>query len=290
MTTQTTTTVISHTSDADFRTWVAELITMFTAAGLVKTADTGQINTGTATRPGTNTNGGYAIFRFNDTQQGTAPIFMRFDFGTGAVATGPRIQFTVGTATNGSGTISGAGIAATTIGGGAAPASAVTNYTTRVCVVDGFFGLMWKLGATNGTSAVLAFCSVCRSVDATQSPTADAASIYTSNSNPACTMARYSPAASVVMTTGSYSLIAGGHSTSLVGGDAQVFKHYLTIPKVVPNMFLLTVLSSELGNNTSFTATPIGATSRTYISSGPQGVQQVALPAASTNVMAMIWE
>lgn len=290
MTTQTTNTVISHTSDAEFRTWVAELIAMLTSAGLVQTSDTGQINTATATRPGTNTEGGYAIFRFNDTQQATAPIFMRFGFGTGSAATAPRVQLIVGTASNGSGTISGVGISITSIGASAAPASAVTAYTTRVCVVDGFFGLMWKLGATNGTNAALGFCAICRSTDSSGAATAEAAAIYTGNNAPAVTMARYQVPSTTAMTAGSYSLIIGGYTTSLVSGAAQVFKHYLAMPKVVPNQYLLTVLSAEIGNNTSFTATPIGVTSHTYISGGSQGVITAGLPAAAGNVVAMIWE
>jgi hypothetical protein len=287
MTTSVTTTVISHTSDADFRTWVAEVIAQITAVGIVQTADTGQINTGTATRPGTNTNGGYAIFRFDDSMQGTAPIFFRIDFGTSFSATAVRMQLTVGTATNGSGTISGLGIVATNFANGA-PTSAVTNYTTRVCAVDGFLGFMWKLGGA-GVGAV-GFFAIARSVDSSESPTGDAAVIYTSNSNPGVVMARYAAGGNYAMEVGSYCLIHGGLTSSLVGGAAQVFRHYMVLPEVVPNMFLLTVLSGELGNNTTFTAAPINATSHTFISSGVQGIGQVGLPALSTRVMAMFWE
>lgn len=290
MTTQVTTTPVEHSSDATFRVWAAEVIAMLTAAGVTQTADTGQINTATVTRPGTNTNAGYAIFRFNDSMQATAPIFFRIDFGTGSVATAPRMQLTVGTATNGSGTISGVGRAATAIGGGNTPASTGTNYVTRVCYVDGFLGMMWKLGGTAGTNAALGFFAIARSVDASEASTAEAASIYIGSNNPVVQMARYLVPDSVAMAVGSYSLIHGGFSTSLVGGAAQVFKHYLAMPKVVPNKFLLTVLSGELGSNTTFTAQPISATSHTYVSSGALGVQTAGLPAAATCVIAMIWE
>lgn len=288
MTTQTLSSVIDHTSDAGFRAWVAELITTLTNAGLVQTADTGQINTTTVTRPAANTEGGYAIFRFNDTQQATAPIFLRIGFGTGGAATTPRMQLTVGTASDGAGTISGAGIAATTFAT-TTPSSTITAYTTRVCVVNGFCGLMWKLG---GASTGLGFFTISRSVDTTGAATAEGASIYThqASNTPAVTMARYSPAASVAMNTGTFCLIHGGHATSLVGATAQVFKHYLTLPRVRPNAYLLTVLSAEIGNNTTFTATPVGSTSRTYVSSGAQGFQFMGVPAAAGSVLAMIWE
>lgn len=290
MTAVATTTPIEHSSDATFRVWAAEVITQLLAAGITQTADTGQINTGTVTRPGTNTNAGYAIFRFNDSMQGTAPIFFRIDFGTGSVATGPRMQITVGTGSNGSGTITGIGLAATTIGGGTAPASTVTNYGFRICYVDGFLGFMWKLGATAGTGVALSFFAIARSVDSSGAATAEAAVVYTGVTNPAVQQVRYTLGTSVIMTTGSYSLIHGGFTASLVGGAAQVFRHYQAMPKVVPNKYLMTVLSAEIGNNTTFTAQPIDATSHTFISGGSQGVQTVGLPGATTNVIAMFWE
>ena len=290
MTTVVTTTPIEHSSDATFRVWAAEVIAQLLAVGITQTADTGQINTGTVVRPGTNTNAGYAIFRFNDSMQGTAPIFFRIDFGTGGVATGPRMQLTVGTGSNGSGTISGVGLTVTTIGGASTPASTVTNYGFRICYVDGFLGFMWKLGATNGTNAVLGFFAICRSVDSSSAATAEAAAIYVGNNNPSVQQVRYTLGTSVVMTAGSSSLICGGFTTSLTGGAAQVFRHYMAMPKVVPNKYLMTVLSAEIGNNTTFTAQPITATSHTYISGGAQGVQTVGLPAVSTQVIAMMWE
>jgi len=286
MANQTTTTVIDHTSDAGFRAWVAELITMLGAAGmLTQTADTGQINTATVARPAANLEGGYAIFRFNDAEHANAPIFIRFGFGS-AAATTPRLQWTVGTATNGSGVVSGTGLAITTIAS-TLPTSTVVNYVTRVCVVPGFFGLMWKLG---GATNALGFAAICRAVNSSQVPTAQAASIYTGRSGPDCTMARYGTGTTFSMAAGTYSLLVGGPTSSLVGGEAQVYKHYLTLPRVVPNMFLLTVIAAELGNNTSFTATPIGATSRTYISGGSNGVNQVGSAALTAHVLAMVWE
>jgi len=262
---------------------------MIGAAGmLTQTADTGQIDTAIVNRPAINTDGGYAIFRFNDTQQANAPIFIRFNFGTGGNTSVPRLRVIVGTASNGSGTVSGLGVGLTDLAGTTLTSTSI-NYTTRVCVVPGFFGLMWKLGgATSGT--VMGFFAICRSVNASQVPTAQAAAIYTARANPACTMARYATGTTYNMLAGTYSLIVGGPASSLVGGEAQVYKHYLTLPRVVPNMFLLTVLGSEIGNNTSFTATPVGTTSRNYISGGLDGVPQVGFPQINNNVMAMIWE
>lgn len=102
--------VSSFTTDAKFRTWGLACSTALQACGLVKTSDTGQINWVTVTKPvATNTKAGYEIYRFSDTLQATKPVFIRIDYGSGAVASGnaPGTWITVGTSTDGAGTITG---------------------------------------------------------------------------------------------------------------------------------------------------------------------------------------
>ena len=79
------------------------------AVGLVQTADTGQINFGTA-NPGNNAthSAGYAIYRFNDSFQASYPCFIRVDFGTdqsGLTYYGVGIWLTMATSTDGAGTL-----------------------------------------------------------------------------------------------------------------------------------------------------------------------------------------
>lgn len=68
-------------NDTDYRASVSDLINRLTAAGLVQTADAGQINPATVLKP-TNTGQyrGYAMFRFNDALQGTKPIFIKIEW------------------------------------------------------------------------------------------------------------------------------------------------------------------------------------------------------------------
>lgn len=107
MTTDTRTITFLQTTDAEFRAWVADIIDQLNDIGLTQTSDTGQIDTVTVNRPGaTNTQAGYAVFRFNDTQQTNAPIFIKVGFGTGAATTTPSIWITVGKNTDGAGTLS----------------------------------------------------------------------------------------------------------------------------------------------------------------------------------------
>lgn len=94
-------------TDADFRTWGSAITAQILAMGLVKHTDTGQINWGTVTRPAINVYAGYEIWRFADALQATKPVFIKVEYGIGAVADRPALAITVGTATNGAGTLTG---------------------------------------------------------------------------------------------------------------------------------------------------------------------------------------
>jgi hypothetical protein len=95
-------------ADADFRAWGVALAAQFAAVGLVKTADSGQIDWTTVLKPtGTNQPRGYEIWRFNDALQATKPVFIRIDYGSGGNALYPSLWVTVGTATNGAGALTG---------------------------------------------------------------------------------------------------------------------------------------------------------------------------------------
>lgn len=104
MTTLTTQGSFVNTTDATFRDWVARAISMLTTVGLVRTADTGQIDATTVLKPTVATMAGYAIFRFDDPMQATRPIFLRIDFGTGISNTAnPAMRVTLCKGTDGAG-------------------------------------------------------------------------------------------------------------------------------------------------------------------------------------------
>lgn len=98
----------TNNSDANFRAWGTNLAARFLAAGWVQTADTGQINWVTVTAPaGVSTFQGYEIWRFADALQASAPIYLKIEYGEGNGTDGPAIRFSVGTGSNGSGTLTG---------------------------------------------------------------------------------------------------------------------------------------------------------------------------------------
>lgn len=99
----------TNSSDASFRLWINEIHNSLIAFGWTQTADTGQVNFSTVTRPAAiNTYQGYAVYQMNDSLQATCAVFMRIDFGTGGVADAPsmKLQLTIGS-TNGAGTLTG---------------------------------------------------------------------------------------------------------------------------------------------------------------------------------------
>ena len=96
--------IADNSTDANFRAWITAIHTQIQAMGLVNTADTGQVDHTTVTRPlTTNTPMGYKMYRFNDALQATAPIFVKIEFGSGGVQSYPSVWVTVGKATDGAG-------------------------------------------------------------------------------------------------------------------------------------------------------------------------------------------
>lgn len=93
-------------TNAGFRAWGSGISAAFATVGLVKTTDTGQIDWATVAAPPTaSTSQGYEVWRFNDTLQATKPIYLKVEYGTGATTASPEMWATVGTGTDGAGTL-----------------------------------------------------------------------------------------------------------------------------------------------------------------------------------------
>lgn len=101
--------VPNNNTDANFRLWINEIHNSLLAFGWLQTADTGQINFASVTRPTVaGTYQGYATYQMNDALQSACACFIRLDFGTGANTDAPSIKFQVCIGgTNGSGTLTG---------------------------------------------------------------------------------------------------------------------------------------------------------------------------------------
>lgn len=164
--------VSSFTTDAKFRTWGLACSTALQACGLTKTTDTGQVNWATVTKPvaiNTKATSGYEIYRFADTLQSTKPVFLRIDFGSGGVASGnsPCTWLTVGTGTDGAGTITGAntGSLQGCNMGGAPTNTAMTYRFTNTS--NGYLLMSFGDGLTNASVYGPGFWIVARTVNKT---------------------------------------------------------------------------------------------------------------------------
>lgn len=109
MVASTTQKVAENNSDQNFRDWAKAISDAIVASGIIRTADTGQINFTTVVRPASaNTAAGYEIFRFNDTLQSTAPVFFKIEYGSGPGSTfHPAVWLTVGSGSDGAGNLTG---------------------------------------------------------------------------------------------------------------------------------------------------------------------------------------
>jgi hypothetical protein len=97
--------------NTDFQTYVTGIHAQFavavTAGHLVQVMDTGTVNPATVTTAGANTAAGWEIYRLNDANQSSYPVYIKVEYGQAAATTNPSLWLTVGTGTNGAGTLTG---------------------------------------------------------------------------------------------------------------------------------------------------------------------------------------
>lgn len=292
MTTQAWASVVDQSSDAGFRAWGLDLNTKLAAAGLVQTSDTGQIDWTTVNRAGTNSNAGYEIWRFNDSLQGTAPIFIKIEYGTGNSAAIPRIQISVGTGTNGAGTLTGTAASDTAIiTSGNQPTSTAVAYTSYACHAEGFFGLLWKTGSSSNGAFLIS-----RTCDSSGAPTATGALCYWGSNNSvlkgvqALRFAAAAAAYTLKTAANEGSCLVPLHpANSAVGADIQVYLHWTITPQVSPVFGFCTVYVSEIPLGNTFSTTLVGSTPRTYIGLGT-GAGAAEASSSNANALAMLWE
>lgn len=173
MATITANTLIYLTSDAEYRAHIQAISNAMSAVGWAKTADTGQIDTATATKPASGIAAGYEIWAMTDALQSTSPVFIKLNYKMYS-ATFPSVDISIGNATNGAGNLAGPGASyVTTMFANTGPAGVyyptmASGAPNRVCMILGAntASAQWNAwfsvereknadGTDNGSSAVL---------------------------------------------------------------------------------------------------------------------------------------
>jgi hypothetical protein len=295
---ETWSTRIRHDSDAEYWFWRDELISKLALviAGGYLAADETNVTAGAGARPGANTEQSYAVYHLADSLHATAPIYIRFGFGTSNGAQVPRIQVTVGTSTNGSGVLGGTALSTADkihiAAGGNQTSPTVRN--SYACCVPGFLGLSWKQG-----SGIEGFFQISRTVDSAGAITVTGSvaswGASTANGMTKVQAFNYSPAVAYTASTVVSETMLGFNpqrpASTLVGSDTQAFVAWMPTPAMRPVLGVCGVLDAEAATGSTFPVTLVGATSRTYIAltpaCGPFGPTTVS---AGHPKYAMLWE
>lgn len=141
MATLITRSIPTSSDDATFRAWGKIFSDGLESIGITKTADTGQIDWATATRTaGVDTMVGYEIRQFTDALQGTAPVYIKVEYGSGATNLRAAVKITVGYGSNGTGSLTGNLSIAAILGVAAAKTVSCDSFYS---VNDGTFTLAW---------------------------------------------------------------------------------------------------------------------------------------------------
>lgn len=288
-----TDTFTSNSTDADFRQWGSTISAHLAAAGLVQTADSGQINWTTVTRPTVNnTDGGYEVWRFDDPLQATAPIFIKIGYGGASPATIPRTVMSVGTGTNGAGTLTGL-VSDSRVVNSASSATAGT-YVSKVCYVDGFFGCAIYRGVQGASGIPIFGVMVQRTCDDSGAWTGDGCTtVWATSGAAAAGMQSLNFLKGTKTTYGSvHTFFPSGGANTLtddVVPNYQPARSYQPFPKVRPLLGSCGVYGVETPLDVQFQVALVGTTPRNYICMGAFfGTSQC--PALTTWYQAMLWE
>lgn len=277
MTTASWSNSMAHTDDATFRAWGSQISSYLATVGFVQTADTGQINWTTATRPATNTYAGYEIWRFDDSLQGTAPIFFKLEYGTAASAAVPLMRMTVGTETDGAGTLSGVTASARAIG----PSASIVagSFNCYACHTEGVGFLIFR--ADEGAGWARFFFAIARTWDSAGAITNHGAVVMWHGTGTTSTTAAGAQALRFASPAQAYTFagqtsgdasnffnLPGTETDTSVGGDTQTTCAIGAFPEFKPVGGLGVAMLSELPLGSTATITYIGSTPHTYIQVG----------------------
>lgn len=300
MATYSNSTVINHSTDAGYRAWIIDFHTIISGAGLVQTADTGQVNTSTITRPaGSDTSNCYSIWKLPDSS-----LYFKISFGNGQFNTVPQFFIQTGEGSDGAGNLTGQTSTNISCGNRESLASTSTPYTSYCCVTNDYFGIVWKVNATTSSYAkAIAAIVVCKTVDNTGTATNIgyiqarlSNTVPFSSTSPVFQSVRRIATAATYAQTSAFCIIPGATAstptTSLdSSGNIQVWTSWGNFPHSLPIMHLCTYKQADITTLTTFSVAMVGTTSHTYMALGLHGSPRAESVVVNTNfAFAILYE
>lgn len=242
--------------DADFRLFCQAVAAKLTALGLVQTADTGQINNATVLRPLANASAGFEIWRFADSLQATMPVFIKVEYGCNTAVDRLALWVTVGTNTNGAGTVTGQLTARNLCGQGNSDVAG----TVRPMIAAGGVGevhLFANINPAGVTGPGLIGFAVARTRDGSGNATGDGIIVMWCSTGGTLTFQQVPVAGTIPAASVPYIAPNAGRST--VGNDVIVSPVLLFFGKIFYS--LMGIMNAvDLGGDNVFTATALGST------------------------------
>lgn len=290
MTTHTSSGNFTLSTTAELRAALNRFDAALVAIGMVRTADTGQIDYSTVVAPAISTTIGYCMYRTND---GFRDIYMKFTWSMGNALSRAGIAWSIGFFTDGAGTIS------PILASGGDTANTTSDSTASSVRACGIAGCQWLEFHPNNSQygTPFAFFAIMRHCDASGAPLNTGFTFYHAGKSVQGTKAAasytYDGAGTATLVSNSFvnCMIPGALQGALPSGDIQLWKHYNLLPEMLPNPFVLTRDSGAVAEGLTKSLTVSGA-ARTYIAIHANTYKTAALGlAAAANAGLMLpWE
>jgi hypothetical protein len=246
-------------SNADLQTYVNACHTAITAGGWVQTSDTGQTSLGSAAASYT------LLYRMDDTLQATAPVYIKVVFNN---TSSLGMQVTYGTASNGSGSLTGA---TQVVSDWDSHLGGSTHYANLYSsTADGF-----ATAFLNDPTARLRHCwAVWRTVDiSTGDPTADGWIAYTGDATSGQAMFVVYNVATAAFSTINYttsgtdvSAHLGLRTTSVSPGTFDIQRTWFKVGATwFCNTGLINAYATEVVEGAEISAAPISGDTHNYL-------------------------
>ena len=292
MTTFYATRAITQLDNAAFQDWITALHNSLVGAGFVQTTDTGQADFSTVTKPGTtNSSAGFRVYRFDDSLQATAPIFIKIEVGTGTSAAYFGWRVSVGNATDGAGGMSGP--IQTNSGWVSQPANTFSGINENfACHTEGA-GWCGYCRVSTTYGCMLGF-AIMRTTDDAGAPSAEGAVVYLAQggtTDAKTVMLRFASTAAVLYSANSAPCcVPFAMTDSHIGVDVQFFPHWTAAPKVRLNPFAFSWCAGELTHGAAITTDVIDGTSRTYMPAQGRFIGAAGSGLSTGHGTAFVWE